>query len=72
MCYHRNILYMEKTKNIITSCIHRTLGPCMEMFYDNIIDIYDKMSDKWSLFCAVFNLEYALHSYHLKTNQNDN
>lgn len=35
---------MEKSKNILISCIHRRPGSCLDAFNDKMVDMYDSKS----------------------------
>ena len=48
---------MEKTKNIIISCIYRTPGTSIEIFTNWIDSMFSKFCNKVVVFCGDFNID---------------
>ena len=55
---------MEKTKNIIVSCIYRTPGTSIEVFTDWIDAMYSKIGNKVVFVCGDFNIDLLNPSNH--------
>lgn len=49
---------VEKSKNIIISCVYRTPGTCLDIFKDKLAGMFDKLNDKKvQIVCGDFNID---------------
>lgn len=60
---------VEKSKNILISCIYRTPGSCIDQFNRKISELYEKHNDKVILVCGDFNIDLLKCNDHTKTTE---
>uniref|UniRef100_A0A8C6LAH3 Reverse transcriptase domain-containing protein n=1 Tax=Nothobranchius furzeri TaxID=105023 RepID=A0A8C6LAH3_NOTFU len=51
-------IQIEKSKNVLVSCMYRKPGSCVEMFMEKIVDMYDDIINRKMCFvCGDFNID---------------
>lgn len=60
---------VEKSKNILISCIYRTPGSCIDQFNKNISQLYEIHKDKVIFVCGDFNIDLMKSNEHIKTKE---
>lgn len=60
---------VERSKNILISCIYRTPGSCIDQFNEKISELYEKHNDKTILVCGDFNIDLLKSNDHMKTEE---
>ena len=60
-------IIVERSKNILISCIYRTPGTCIDQFNKKIYELYERHHDKVILVCGDFNIDLMKFNDHTKT-----
>lgn len=47
----------EIGKNMLISCVYRAPGPCVELFTDKILEMFEKINNKSLILCGDFNID---------------
>lgn len=47
----------EIGKNMLISCVYRAPGPCVELFTDKILQMFEKIYNKPLILCGDFNID---------------
>nr|XP_055059783.1 uncharacterized protein LOC129443303 [Misgurnus anguillicaudatus] len=59
---------IERSKNIIISCVYRTSGTCIDTFINKIVDILEKKNEnKIQIICGDFNIDLLNPKGHKRT-----
>ena len=60
---------VERSKNILISCIYRTPGSCIDQFNKKISELYEMHKDKVIFVCGDFNIDLMKSNEHIKNKE---